>query len=33
MFYAILTFVVAGAFAVIAMFYRYRNPANAMGGK
>jgi POT family proton-dependent oligopeptide transporter len=31
-FYAILTFVVAGLFAVVSSFYRYRNPANAMGG-
>lgn len=30
-FYALLTFLVAGIFAVIAMFYRYRNPANALG--
>ncbi len=29
--YALLTFVVAGAFAVVAHFYRYRNPANARG--
>ncbi len=30
-FYAILTFVVAAGFAVIAQFYTYRNPANALG--
>lgn len=30
-FYAILTFVVGLGFVVIAMFYRYRNPANAQG--
>lgn len=33
LFYALLTFVVAGAFTVIAMLYRYRNPAKAMGGE
>lgn len=31
LFYAILTFCVAGIFAVAAKFYRYRNPANALG--
>jgi POT family proton-dependent oligopeptide transporter len=30
-FYALLTFAVAGAFAWVAMKYRYRNPANALG--
>ena len=30
-FYALLTFLVAAVFIVIAVFYRYRNPANARG--
>ena len=30
-FYALLTFVVAALFVVVATRYRYRNPANAMG--
>ncbi len=30
-FYSILTYAVAGAFVVAASFYRYRNPANALG--
>lgn len=31
LFYGTLTLVVAGIFVVVAMFYRYRNPANNLG--